>query len=228
MKTQNLIFKRKTLTVNNKVFLLIFSCVFSNSLFAQFSLNFESARSLFKKNCELLGSYASSFYSNEGQRDHLLNSIGFRFGIGASDILDFKFGYARLFGDGSILENFNSLSLSTKLSTRRQIFAVVLPFGVHFRSDYELIWYIAPRLLFTIKYKKVFEATLCPNVYIQIDDEDEFWVGCNLGLGVSSNLGVWSIRPEVGLMQTAFDKGIYWNLGISLAYILDFKNKKTN
>lgn len=210
-----------------KISSLYIALLFTITSFSQFNINFESARSLQKNTFEFQGSFASVSSSYMNEMDHLFNSTGFKIGAGLSDIADIKLSYSRLFGKNT--DGINSISLMPKFSTRKQYFAGAIPFGIYFAKDVDLIMYLAPRLIFTYCYKNIFEVSLTPLAHILFGSEsinNDLWLGLNLGLGIGSNLDVWSIRPEVGLMKYPGEEGTLWNFGVSLSYNIKLKEQK--
>jgi hypothetical protein len=205
------------------IFLLfVFLPLLISNSFAQFSLNFESARSLKKNAVEFGGQYGVISESYEGKWDKMCNSFGLKLGLGLSDRVDLKFNYSRMFMKELDI-GFNTFSITPKISTNSQKFAFALPFGSYFSEVLGPLWFVAPKVILTLPYKKFFEASLAGLGHIifkKADFDSQFFAGLNFGVAISSDLDKWSFRPEMGFLKSLVseDEGTLWTTGIAVTY----------
>ena len=96
--------------------------------------------------------------------------------------------------DGEIVLNYFSLEPKFRLSENKSAFSI--PVVVYF-SDSD-VWEIqlTPTFLFTFSDDKYVELNLSPKAILFLSQAPMF--SLSLGLGLSSDLSQWAIRPEVG------------------------------
>ncbi len=176
---------------------------------------FESARMLNKGGLEILGHYSHYSIADAGETNAANNNFGLRLGYGLSDQFDLKVRYERLVpveeGGGGV----NYVDLAPKVQIMKNWIAGTLPIGLYF-AEGDTRYVISPRMLFTFPANNNFDATLAAKADIFPQDESNVYLGFQLGVGISSNLQRWALRPELGLMIDPGESGQLWSWGIGL------------
>ena len=187
--------------------------------------SFESARMLKKGDIEMSGHYSHYVFKDNGESQTTNNNYGARVGYGINNKFNVKLRYERLIAPSSESTSsygLNYIDLAPKFQLLPGKIAGTLPIGLYFdESDTKYV--ISPKLLFTYPARDKFEATLAAKADIFPQDGGDVYLGFNLGLGVSSNLNRWALRPELGLMVKPGDSGVAWSYGIGLCGILPAK-----
>jgi hypothetical protein len=225
--------------MNNKLNFTITSLglmlmLLSTGCFAPINSTFESAKLLEKGTIEVQGS-ASAYYEFEEENVlNINNNFGFAVGYGVSDQFNMKLRYERINSDYSFMfqnnqidikELANYFELSNKISLKKDKIALSIPIGIYQLSEESglgnnIFGILDPRLFLTFSKSKTFEFNVIPKVHISLGDEITFMPGINVGLGLSSDLSKWAIRPEIG-----FDG--YLTVGVGANYYFKPKKKKS-
>ena len=164
--------------------------------------------------------YGSDFDLTDEDNEGLLNlnnNYGFSIGYGLSENfnLSFRYEYLKIKNEIEIFDmsfdNFlNYFELGCKINLIKERLALGLPVGLY---NYEggLTASIDPRIFFTVGRSDKFDFTVIPKVHVLIGDDVGLYPGLSLGMGLSSNLDRWAIRPEIG-----YDG--YFNFGVGTYY----------
>jgi hypothetical protein len=165
----------------------------------------QSARTVGKNNVDATASFSSVNLSNDGEREHLQNHVGFQAAYGLSDAVDLRIRYAYVWVDEDINDiRANVLGFGPKVSLVKDRLSVYLPIGFAFGSDFKenANWQIHPTLLGTIPIVDNFDFNPSVKVLVPIK-ESVTTVAFNLGLGIKLNENL-TLRPEYGML---FDPG---------------------
>jgi hypothetical protein len=197
--------------------------------FAPINLTYDSAKTLDKGQIQVKGNY--SRYNvmektvNDTSYSGLINeNFGFSIGYGISDkfTMSAKYEYMKptitfqkIFGE--ISEDFNGMNsmsyfeIDNKLNLVENNLAISLPLGAYFYNTKVLEqakggmgWFsFDPRLYVTFFRKtNIFELSIIPKLHILFGSFGGYvQPAISLGMGFSSNLDRWAIRPEIGLDQ---------------------------
>lgn len=209
--------------MKNIQFGVLFLSLFSGCI-APINTSFESARMLQKGDFEASGRYTHYRFTDNGESQTANNNFGACVGYGIGNKFNMKLRYERLLipGGESSSPGLNYIDLAPKFQIVPGKIAGTLPIGLYFdESDTKYV--LSPKLLFTYPAKDKFEATLAAKADIFPQDGGDVYLGFNLGIGVSSNLNRWALRPELGLMVKPGDSGIAWAYGIGLSGVLPGK-----
>jgi hypothetical protein len=214
-------------------FWLLYGCV----SMAPVNSSFDSAKTLDKRQVEMMGHYSSYYLNSEDEVEgkkklHVNNNWGFRLGYGISKRIDLKFRYERLFPvlqeDKDQLDGANYFALTPRYCIMKDHITGALDLGLYsYRlkedNQAEQLFFLSPRLMFTYPSGKYLDLTLSGKIDIFPWDGDVFG-GLNLGCGISSNMDIWSFRPEIGLIND-FSGTTWFNGGLAL--VLKFNIRKT-
>lgn len=199
-------------------FLTLFaSCV------APLNTSYESARMLGKGETELTGSYTHYTVSSEGESDAINNNYGVRLGFGFNDIFNLKLRYERLAPTSEDASGVNYIDIAPKFQIVKGKIAGTLPLGLYFDGD-DSEFVLSPKFIFTYPANDKFEVSLATKADIFPGDVDNVYLGFNLGLGISSDLNRWAIRPEAGLMIDPGESGAYWAFGVGIVGVIPGRN----
>lgn len=189
---------------------------------------YETARPLGEGTIELAGMYTG--YSAEDVQ----KNFGFRGGFGISEKADIKIRYEYL---QNSYETGQYLSLIPKYSfVCKNNYAIAVPLSMYSVKDISDIGYeekgseeyfsIAPTFLVSLDLKAgKIELTSGFRTEIFVDAEIKPIYGISSGLGFSSDLNKWAIRPEIGF--SFGEDGGAINLGIGACiYLNRFRSRK--
>ena len=111
----------------------------------------------------------------------------------------------------------NYFEIENKYRFKNTNIALGIPLGYYeFRYDKRSvsgIFAIDPRLYLTFSGpSNQFELNIIPKAHIFISDEESsFYPGMSLGMGFSTDLNKWAIRPEIG-----YDGSLSLGLGLNI------------
>lgn len=176
---------------------------------------------------EVTPSFSSVSVSSEGESEHIQNHLGIQAGLGINRIMDFRLRYEHISVDMETFdpestESFgvNVLGFGPKFSLVKDRVAFYVPVGFAFGEDLEVsdTWQIHPTLLVTLPISKYIEFNPSVKVLVPFQREQEGLVAFNLGVGVSTNLEKWAIRPEIGFLYNPGESGHFMHLSIGFTY----------
>jgi len=202
--------------MKTSIFLVIIMVVLSYSCAPVFS-DLQSARLVGKGNFETTPNFTTTSWTAEGETDHIQNHFGLQLGYGLSKRIDLRarYEYIGVADDGG---NANIFGIGPKVSLLKDRIAAYVPIGFAFGGDVDGIDVIElqPTLLFTLPIGKYIEVN--PSVKGIIGDE--FYCAFNLGLGLSTNLDKYVIRPEYGICLNPGESGRYGQFSIGATIYL--------
>jgi len=203
----------KTLQITFRHMLpLVVALVFSQCV-APYNSTMDSARMLNEGDVQIMGGIAR--YSHTSESEALNNNITGRVSYGINSKTNIFASYTRMRAAGEYSdlsdEGMHYFEAGPKFALRPNRIAVATPLGLYF-SEGERTAVLSPKFLFTWpSASNKFEFTIATKA-------DIFWsgsvlFGINMGLGFSSDLDKWAIRPELGYMS-----GGYFNMGVGITY----------
>lgn len=198
--------------IQNHLIIAIGFCL--SSCFAPSNLTFESARTLDKGAIEIQGNYSKYYFREHEDSDYINinNNFGFKIGYGVSENYTIKLKYERMRlvhgydNDVVFLGNLNNLNIievENKFKFKHANIAAGLPVSYYFLDKagglrFGFIMF-DPRIYFTLfSSTNIFELNIIPKAHISINSGFFFWPAFSTGLGLSSNLKKWALRPEIG------------------------------
>lgn len=191
----------------------------TNSL-AQFSSNFQGARSVGKGNAEMTAFYSNVGVAYDGESNKIFNNFGFQSGLGLSNLTELRVRYDRFnFNEGKG-DGINGLTIGPKFSSESGKFAFYLPVGFNFGDGADKNWMTDPTLIFSLPLGEKVTLNLSPSYMISLEEGsgiDDGLLKLNLGFGI--NFGdSWVIRPEGGLHYFVSDfDGNFYNFGLGIS-----------
>lgn len=174
----------------------------------------QSARLVGPGRFEITPSYSSVGLSADGETDKLQNNVGVQVATGLVPRVDARVRYEHItFPDSDSGERASILGAGPKFGLVEDRLAVYAPVGVAFYSDLDSgeTWQLQPSVLFTYPFSDhaEFTASLRGVIWLS-EDEWEDLIGANLGLGLSSDLNRWVVRPEAGYLKNPGEEGTIW------------------
>ena len=213
---------------------------------AQFTpVNFDGAPTLDKGQLETSLYFSGSYLSKNGWAYLKVHTPGIKVGYGITKNFDLKLTYSRdyyAFHFEGISSDFvdakmNNITLSPKISFFNGKFAVKAPltimlFNNTYEDKLEAYYMFTPRLIGSFHYKQYVEFSMSPfmETFFSSQSDPSWFVGGNLGFAFSSNLKIWSVRPEAYLSFPVFNdssaKETIWGWGIAASFNLDLLKQK--
>jgi len=187
----------------------IITLFFSSCALSPVGTHYESAKSLKKNQLEVTGSFTHYEAADDEESNLLSNyNFGFRAGYGISDQFDIKVRYEILTPiDDEVRDLINPVhfgSIEPKFSFANNKFAVKLPLNIYssdFSDGSNPVYSMSPTFMGTadLKQNKI-ETTFSATYHYFFYNDLIPIMAFNFGLGFSSNLEKWAIRPELGVL----------------------------
>lgn len=211
---------------------------------APVSNSFENAKTLNEGQIDLMGNYSIALINSENESgvketNQTNNNLGFRIGYGITDRFDLKLRYERLMpvtqADKEMLNGINYLGLSSRYAIVMDKLTGGLGLGFYSykaiqteendtRGDSDFA--ISPNFAFTLASSRYFDLTLSTKMDLFTGGSGTLW-HINLGLGISSDTSIWSLRPEIGLIKDLdnFSEYSWFTGGLALVYKIKLLKK---
>lgn len=182
--------------------------------------DFQSARIVPKGKVEVTPSFSAVTFTEDGDTEHLQDVYGAQVAFGAGEVSEVRVAFARVdFVDED--GGFNVFGFGPKWRIVRDHMAGYLPVGFAFGEDIEVseTWAVHPTVIFSGRLHRVVEVNPSVKVLLPLaGGAEEIRLAFNLGFGISNNLDVWALRPEIGIMVNPGEEGflIAYSVGMSL------------
>jgi hypothetical protein len=178
----------------------------------------QSAKLVGKGNVELTPSASTVTFSDEDETEHAQTHLGVQVAAGVSDHVDLRARYERVTAED---EGINVVGFGPKVRLVKDHVAAYLPVGFAFGSDLESdkTWAFHPTLLLTAQPHRLVEVTGSAKYMVPLDEEaGDNLLAFNAGLGLGSDAGRWTLRPEVGILLNPGEDGHFmqYSLGLSV------------
>jgi hypothetical protein len=171
----------------------------------------QSAKLVGKGNFETTPGFTTTSMTVDKETDHVQNHYGFQVAYGLFKNIDLRarYEYIQVANDGGTT---NVFGIGPKVSLMKDRIAAFVPIGFAFGGDVDGIdeVEIQPTLLFTIPAGKYIEINPSAKGIIG----EEFYYAFNLGLGLSTNLKKYVLRPEYGMFFNPGESGHYGQFSI--------------
>lgn len=225
--------------INTFLSILIISLIFLIGCAIPVNTTLESAQMLDKGHIGIHGSYSRNYGMNfNSGRDAPFSVYNKNYGFGLeyafSDNYNMRLKYARLDCDLSLADfgftgfigdweipNLNFIELSNKFCLVKDKMAIAVPLSFYFHEEgLQSDVTIEPKFLWTIRKNDKFEFSVIPKVKLMISNDGVLFLpGINVGMGLSTDLNKYAIRPELGI-----DAGLFFTFAIGCNYY--FATKK--
>jgi hypothetical protein len=180
----------------------------------------QNARMLPAGAIEVTPSFSRVSFSVDGESEHVQDHIGIRAGYGLTDAAELRATVERV-SLADINDGVTLVGAGVKFGLVPDRLAFYIPVGTLLGEDIESSksWMVAPTLLATWRGSPNVELTpSLKAIYPFAADDPELFVGVHLGMGLSTDLDRWALRPEVGIVKNPGDDGTTWGfpLGFSI------------
>lgn len=159
----------------------------------------QSARTVGQGKVELTPGVSQHYIVDSDNSEDIQQNLGLQFAYGLTPRLDFRMRYEYIRNDfGS--SGARVVGLGLKYGILPDILAIYVPVGGIINPDFEERFFqTQPTLLLTLPLvADKLELNTAAKSIIYLEDGDNSNVAWNVGLGLSTNLKKWAIRPEYG------------------------------
>lgn len=182
----------------------------------------QSARLVGPGNFEITPSYSMGSFTGNGDTERTTNQFGIQVATGLTPRIDLRLRYEYIDVAPEREEGFNILGFGPKFGVVEDRLAIYVPVGFAFGGnvdDSSDSWVFRPTVLFTHTINDHAEITTAGKGVIWLNaDDTENLIGAGLGLGLSSDLDRWVVRPEAGFLRDPGEEGTlwHWSVGFTL------------
>lgn len=178
---------------------------------------FQSAKTVENGHWQVTGSYSTISFENNGSSSHTNDNLEVMFRSGAGERSDIGIRYARLLIDD--IGDYNLISFEPKFMIVRDKLSFFMPISLYFGKNVSESesFHISPGFIATFPFNKNFEASFSPRYMIYTDPNSDNLLAFNFGIGLSSNLDKWALRPELGYLFNPGNDGHYVQFGVGLS-----------
>ena len=184
---------------------------------------YQGARTAGRGNVEITGSYTSVHFSGQGESGELQREYTAQLAAGTGDHTDWRFRYTRIgppggdSGGGGV----NVFGFGPKFAAASERVAVALPVGFAFGSNIDVVdtFQFHPTVFVTVPWSTGLELNTSGKVLVPLKS-GSVGFAANVGFGISSNLALWAVRPEVGVLKYTDSDGYVMQFGLGLSYNL--------
>ena len=181
----------------------------------------QSARTVPQGHVELTPSFSAVTATYDGETEKVEDVYGLQCGVGVAPGFEFRLAYADLnLVDGSAV---HVLGFGPKFTVVPDHMACYMLAGFAFSDDFGEefgpmnTWELQPTLLWTGRLNRYFEIDPSGKFILPLSNGSTPLVAFNLGFGVSNNLDLWALRPEIGLLVNPAGEGYYSSYSIGLS-----------
>jgi len=177
----------------------------------------QSARLVGKGRIQVTPSVSTVALSANGESEAIQREYTLQIASGVTDNVEVRARYTRiaLAGGGNDGSGINVIGLGPKFALRTGRVAVGLPIGFAF-ADGEVASEAVqfhPTVFFTAPVAQGLEVNFSGKVLLPTGA-----FAANLGLGLSTNLDRWAVRPEIGVMKYPGDDGYVRQASIGFSW----------
>jgi hypothetical protein len=171
---------------------------------------------------EITPAYSALSVSEEGGSERIQNHFGLHYATGLSSRVDLRARFERVSVVDSEGEGVNVLGIGPKFALVPDRLALYAPVGFGFGSGLEIgdTFQLHPALVGTVPVGNVLELNPSVKALLPLSAGSDFQYAANIGIGLSSDLSRWAIRPEIGwLWNPSSEEGStvrHFSVGFSL------------
>jgi len=171
--------------------------------------------------------YGGPFLGNSKPiEEDVQRQLGFQLAIGTSDRHNVRFRYVHVDGapydvlDQTIDVDAEVVSLGLKYGLLKDYVALYFPVGFAFGDeiDESKTWSFHPTVLIRLPLSRYLEINPSYKAMIPISRDDDVLYALNIGLGLSTNLEKWAIRPETGFLFNPGEDGHYGHFSMGATW----------
>jgi hypothetical protein len=213
----------------NQVFVIMTSAIILSIsgciAVAPINSTFEGARTLKEGQVELGGNISTYSISEDKESTTVNQNFGFRTGIGITDRFTIRGRYERLMlsypDEETGIDAVNYFDIGIKYAFAPEVFSGALTLSRYWANG-ESFEFIGPKLIVSAPINNKIEPTFALKGDFCLKKDSEInLIGINIGVGFSSDLDKWAIRPEFGFMKQFNNTGSYMTWGVGFNYNID-------
>ncbi len=214
-------YARYTNTITVITCFLLFALVLLAGCVAPFS-DLQSAKTVGKGKAEITPSFSAVYFEDDlNDTGHIQDHLGLQAAIGMSEKVDLRLRFERITVDKDGESPFNVLAFGPKIGIAEDIIALNLPVGfvLHEGTEASDTWQFHPTLLLTLISGDTFEINTSVKALVPLkgSEDSDTLIAFNLGMGVSTDIEKWAIRPEFGVLINPGEDGRFMHFSVGLA-----------
>ena len=154
-----------------------------------------------------------------GEDGRIQDDIGLQLAYGLTETMNLRFRYEYIdAGDSLIIAH--AIGFGPKFSLAEDVIALYVPIGFALGDDVktEDTWQLHPTILLTSTHGDVLELNASVKYILTFAEGRDDLMAFNLGLGLSSDLERYAIRPEGGLLIDPGEDSYYWHFSIGFSF----------
>lgn len=174
----------------------------------------QSARLAGRGRAEVTPSASALYFSDDQGTEHVENHVGVQLATGIGERVDLRARYEHAQGAGVSVVGFGP-----KVALVKDRLALALPVGFAFGEDVESgkTWAAHPTVIGTVPLGRNTEWNSSVKALVPLSGEDrDTLLAINTGLGLSSNLVRWVLRPEAGFCFNPGEEGHFMHFSVGL------------
>lgn len=155
----------------------------------------------------------------EGASDDAQGEFGLQIGYGVSERVNLRGRYV-LLNPSADADAVNVVGFGPKIGIVRDYAAVFLPVGFAFGGGVDAgdTFQFHPTLLLTLPASPHVEIYGSGKALIPLSNGGDVLGAVNVGLGLSTDLSRWALRPEFGILFNPGESGHYRQFSLGLSY----------
>jgi hypothetical protein len=167
---------------------------------------------------EVSGHYSAVSFADDAESSKVQDNLGLQAAIGVGRLVDMRARYERISVNGEG-EGTNVLGIGPKVAFVEDRVAFHLPVGLAFGGGIESsdTWEMHPTILLTAPLDGKLEVNGSAKMLVPLTTgRGDPLVAFNVGLGISSDLTRWALRPEFGVMFNPGESGHFQHVSLGL------------
>lgn len=201
--------------------LLLSALVLLAGCAAPFS-DLQSAKTVGKGKAEITPSFSAVYFDDDNNdTGHIQDHLGLQAALGMSEKVDLRLRFERITVDKDGEAPFNVLAFGPKIGITENTVALNLPVGFALREGTETsdTWQFHPTLLLTLISGDTLEINTSAKALVPLkgSENSDTLIAFNLGMGVSTDIEKWAIRPELGILLNPGEDGRFMHFSVGLA-----------
>ncbi len=154
-----------------------------------------------------------------GEDGQIQDDIGVQLAYGLTETMNLRFRYEYI-NVGDSLITAHAIGFGPKFSLAEDVIALYVPVGFALGDDIktEDSWQLHPTILLTSTHGDVLELNASVKYILTFAGDQDDLMAFNLGLGLSSDLERYAIRPEGGLLIDPGEDSYYWHFSVGFSF----------
>jgi hypothetical protein len=157
---------------------------------------------------------------DEGESERAQDEFGLQVGYGLAERVELRGRYVRL-SPATDQDGVNVVGLGPKVRLSEDVAALFLPVGFAFGGGVDAgdSFQFHPTLLLTLPASSRIEVNGSAKALIPLSGGADVLGALNVGLGLSTDLQRWAVRPEFGILFNPGESGHYKQFSVGLSFL---------